>query len=646
MSAIWGVVALDGEEKLPENTKELFETEYKKCRIDSLRSETALGALFGCGVQYVTPQAEKEELPYKDSEQNLMFTADCVLDNRAELIRQLAGCGYAEQQLENMADGGLMYLMFRRMGTDCVKHFRGLFTMAVWDSVKKQLFLFSDQVAGRCLYYRRKGNLVAFSTLLKPLVKLFPETEKNENYYKDFLLASPSVIYVVPGETPYREISLMLPATVAEFDTEGKKEQVYWQQGDTVPGYTEHKCHSPEEYSNAFLALYQACVRDAVVSNGEVGIAMSSGLDSSSVGVLAAKELVKYGKTLHSYTFVPYIKQETKRDGNALYDESDYVKKIAKTYPNIETHFLSNQGKNLFEDMDFCMSLLEMPYKTGTFPNHYEMCTEAAKTGCKVFLNGGFGNNTVSYGEVNHILYDMYKRGKFITLLQWLNRFCKHEKIGRRAALQSLLKNYRIARKKDIESGNGYVPENFYLLPSILKGYPWKARFLADKRTMLEKEYLDRERYLDHLKATALLTYLGIFETKFGLSTGMLLRDPTKDIRLISFCCALPYPMFAQEGVPRWLIRNGFSGLLPEELLNRWRQRGLLNVDWLDRIYRDWNHLKPELLEHLSGTGPEDWVDKERILKDLEEFGQNREKDLSVISHICAIDAMLRFRQR
>lgn len=638
MSAIWGIVALEKTEQIPENAAELFETEYKKYKIDAYKTESFPQAVFGCGLQCVTPQSPGESLPRAGWEQKLLFTADCVLDNREEVIDVLLESGYKRERLEAESDGTLMYLAYCQMGKDCVKHFRGLFAFAVWDAEKRELVLVSDQVAGRCLYYIRRGNLVAFSTLMSPLVKLFPEVKPNEKYYKDFLLADSSVIYVVPGETPYQEISLMLPATVARFNAAGKTQQVYW---SFENGDVKKVCKSPEEYRNQFFSLYESCVRDALVSSGEVGIAMSSGLDSSSVGVLAARELNKKGKELHSYTFVPHAKIEQTEEGNSLYDESGYVKKLAELYPNIRTTFLTNQGKNLFADMDFCMELLEMPYKTGTFPNHYEMCMEGAKAGCKVFLNGGFGNNTVSYGEINHILYDLYKRKRFVTLLNWLNRFCKHENIGRKTAIRSLFKNYREAQKtghRELQA-----PDNFYLIPSILKDYDREKRFSADKRLLLATEYLDSNRYKSHLQATALLMYLGVFETKFGLATGMLLRDPTKDIRLLSFCNALPYELFAYGGTPRWLIRSSFASLLPEEMLGKWRQKGVLNVDWLDRIHRDWDTLKPGFLERLSGPDMEEWVNKKQIRKDLEEFGKAKKKDVYTISHFCAIDAVLRF---
>ena len=642
MSAIWGVVTLDQTEMVPEKAKELFEAFYKEnCKIERYESVADSKVYMGCGIQYITEESKSEKLPIVDKERGIIFTADCILDNRDEVVELLSGYGYDRKQLWKEPDGMLMYFTYINMGQEGIKRFRGLFSIAIWNEKKNSLTLISDQVSARCLYCIRRGNLIAFSTLMNPLVKLFPDMEQNMNYYKDFLLANPTVIYVVPGETPYKDISLMLPATELEFCIEGEHASTYWSLEDKT--FYENACKSAKEYGNRFLEIYDSCVKDALRSSGEVGIAMSSGLDSSSIGALAARELEKQEKMLYSYTFVPYQKAQSAIEGNIVYDESGLVNELAEMYPNMKTTFLNNQGRNIFEDMDFCMNLLEMPYKTGTFPNHYEMCTEGAKVGCKVFLNGGFGNNTVSFGEINHILYDLYRKKRYGSMLQYMNRYGKHEKIGRRKMFEQLLKVFRIFDQKHESYLEHFVPDNFFLLPSILEEYDFQTRFSVDKRMVISEGYIDRESYKEHLRATGLLMYLGVFETKFGLKTGMLLRDPTKDIRIMSFCAQLPFSVFAYQGIPRWLIRNQFEGLLPKTLLEKWQQKGVLNIDWMKRIYRDWERIKPELLSNISTDILEEWVDKKRIIHAIESFGEEREKDIYVMSYLCAMDALIRF---
>lgn len=647
MSAIWGVVALDEKETISVSAEGIFEDIYRKsCNIERYERIFTSHAYVGCGIQYITEEAKREELPIYNEELGIIFTADCILDNREEVSELLTAYGYDKEVLAKAPDGKLMYFAYLCMGKACVKEFRGLFSMAIWNEKERNLTLISDHVAARCLYYVRRGKQIAFSTLMEPLIKLFPDMEQNIDYYKDFLMANSSVIYVVPGETPYKEVSLMLPATVVEVSDKGQRVQTYWTIENSADGTRKKKKRvCAQEYGESFLKTYNRCVKDALRSSGEIGIAMSSGLDSSSIGVLAAKELSKMGKTLYSYTFVPYDNFKNTVVGNSVFDESELVKQIAEMYPNIKTSFLNNDGKNIFADMDLITGLLEMPYKTGTFSNHYEMCNEGAKAGCKVFLNGGFGNNTVSYGEIMHVLYHLYRKKRIGKLLRYANRYCRHEKVSRREMACLIWKKFKFYEKRYQERLEHFVPNNIFLIPSILNNYDLQNRFSKDKRIIISEGYIDKEKYKEHLQATGLLMYLGVFETKFGLNTGMILRDPTKDIRILSFCYQLPYHMFAYGGMTRWLVRRQFERLLPEEVWNKWKQKGLLNADWMNHIYRDWEQIKPELLENISMELYDDWIDKSRMTSTIERFGENQEVDKQAINSLCAIDGLRRYIQ-
>lgn len=649
MSAIWGVVSLDGKEQISKDTIREFEMIYQsQCRIDRMGSESARGAYFGCGMQYITEEAEKEKLPIVDKEQGILFTADCILDNREEIINLLSvSYGYDRKQLMESADGTLMYYAYLCMGKNATRKFRGLFAIAIWDVKEHSLTLISDQVSSRCLYYARKGNLLAFSTLMEPLIQFLGHHDPNLDYYKDFLLVNPSVIYVVPEETPYKDIFLMLPATQYNITADKEEKETYWTFEEKIPCLSDKDIfsQSPDEIGKIFLEIYDSCVKDALRTSGKVGIAMSSGLDSSSIGALAARELDKEGKTLYSYTFAPDVGMEHAIVGNRVYDETGLVLEIAQMYPNIKTTFLNNEDKNIFEDRDFCTKLLEMPYKTGTFPNHYEMCRKGADMGCRVFLNGAFGNNTVSFGEIEHILYHLYKEKSFGKFLLYLFRYAEHEKQNCLRMMKRFLKAFQAFDKNSEKYLDSFVPVNYFLKPAILKGYDLKKRFSMDKRIVVADGFINREKYKDQLRATGLLMYLGVFETKFGLNTGMILRDPTKDIRLMSFCAQLPYHIFAYRGKTRWLIRNQFEELLPKSILGKWQQRGVLNIDWVQRIYRDWDTIRPMLKHNMSAHIWDEWLDKDLVMSAIEGVGSDSQKDSNTLTHLCAIDALYHFQK-
>jgi len=640
MSAIWGIISLSPNLILPENYTQLFESTYQNsCKIDRYENVTSTDAIFGCGIQYITEESHREQLPFSDPKKELLFTADCILDNRAELITLLCDHGFSKVNLMQEPDGTLMYHSYLIFGDDCVKYFRGLYSFAVWDGRIRTLTLFSDHTSARSLYYTKQEGLLAFSTRLEPLLKLFPKTVPNIDYHKDFLLANSATVYVVPGETPYRDISLMTPATRLSINANKTSAHIYWAPGNAP----QERCKCPNEYGTRFLKLYKDCVRDALRTSGEIGIAMSSGLDSSSVGVLAAKELEKEKKALHSYTFVPYYQKEPRSNKNNIYDESGLVQEIAKQYPNIRTTFLNNDGKNLFDDMSLCSGILEFPYKTAAFPNQYEICCKAADSGCKIILNGAYGNHTVSFGHIQNGLYHLYQKKRFISLFIASSRYAKHEHLSRKKFLVNTLNDFRSFDNDRKTIFTNHVPTNFFLSPSIGNDYSLSERFSEDISALLPGGYYNETDYRTFLFSENLLINLGVFETQFGLNTGMILRDPTKDVRILQFCHALPFRMFFYQGTPRWLIRKSFKGLLPNSVLEPWEQRGLLNADWIQRIRRDWSMLKPELLQHLSSGILDNYIEKDAVHSLIDTFGNQNPWESIALKHFFALEGLVRF---
>ncbi len=640
MSAIWGIVALRPGCSVPEHSAHLFESTYQKsCKIDRYESVSATDALFGCGIQYITKKAEQEQLPFRNSERGILFTADCILDNRPELIDLLSHNGYEKGQLAEAPDGTLMYYAYLTFGNECVTRFRGLFSIAIWEERSRALTLISDHTAARSLYYTVRNGLLAFSTRMEPLLKLFPNVTPNVDYHKDFLLANSSVIYVVPGETPYREISLMTPATRYTVTDSHTDSVTYW-----TPGSTPSKrCRSANEYSRHFLELYNDCVKDSLRTNGEVGILMSSGMDSTSIGVLAAKELDKEERTLHSYTFTPFYQTKRSADGAYIYDESGLVREIASQYPNIKTTFFNNEGKNLFSDMKLCCNILEMPYKLATFPNYYEICRDSAKHNCKVLLNGAFGNRSVSFGHIQSVLYDFYCKKKFFSFFSLTVRHSKYASSASERPLRETLRSFRSFRKYISNPFAKFIPENMFLSPGLLRDYDIRKRFSRNPYALFTGGYVNQKSFSEQLNPYALFMYSGVFETQFGLHTGMLLRDPTKDMRILSFCQHLPFSMYAYHGIPRWLIRNTFTSLIPPPVSESWSRRGLLNIDWIQRVRRDWMQLKPELLQHLSTGLLDSYIDKERAQAFLESFDTSGKEASKLMAQFCAIEGLLRF---
>ena len=122
-------------------------------------------------------------------------------------------------------------------------------------------------------------------------------------------------------------------------------------------------------------------------------------------------------------------------------------------------------------------------------------------------------------------------------------------------------------------------------------------------------------------------TYLGELDTKAGLAHGIVLRDPTRDKRMLEFCHQLPYHYFAYHGTPRWLIRNNLRDILPTQLLDDWLRYGVQNSDCNQRIARDFDTLYPAFTRVTASPGLTKYINSEKINRFLERTASGLQPD-------------------
>lgn len=605
MSAIWGMISWDA--PLSPDIDERMQRPFReKCKIDHYRTLCKSNVYMGCGIQYFSSYAEKEQLPLCDTASGFFLTADCVLDNRGELLSAL-------QLAEDTPDGTLIAKAYARWGIDCLSHLRGLFSVAIYDLSKKTLFLAADQIAARCLYYSHIPGQIVFSTLLTPVCAVLPTVQHSELFLKDYLTAPGLAPNISAADTPYENIYKLNPGTYLEITGQSCTEHRYWSPADFSPA---SHCHTAKEYGSFFRQLYTDCVSDALSTSGENGVCLSSGLDSSSVAALAARELAAQKRSLYTYTYVPSEAPVPDKNREHIQDETEDVRKITAMYPNMISGFFDNQGKNCLESLPEELSVMEIPFKAFTnLPNLCEIYKRASEDGCKVLLTGQGGNSTVSYGYIDDILGDLYRHKRYASFLLWLNRYAKTVGESRKSALRSCIRYYNAGIQKEKEDFKSQPCEitNPFIENSILNNYAMNERHYAHSAKGIPGFPMSRTAYRNWVYFAPFLTYIGELETKMGLHYGLLLRDPTKDCRMISFCYHLPYRLFAFQGTPRWLIRGNMRDLLPKELLDDWMRYGVQNSDWFTRIIRDWKKLEPVLSKQLRKDLPCPFADTAKV---------------------------------
>jgi asparagine synthase (glutamine-hydrolysing) len=622
MSAIWGIVRLNKSAVIPENAYDKMKHAYEeRCKIDRYSMISFEDGFFACGIQHVTPQAYNENLPC-DNGNGLYFTSDCMVDNPHG----------------DTPDGKYLYEKYLEKGPDSLKEIYGAYSVAVWDSTRHALQLCADPAASRCLYYYQRDGLIVFSTLIEPIRKIFPDIPINENYIKDFLIAPMLLPNLVPRESAYLGVNKVIHGYYITF-SEGKAEETKY--FDPQIYNKDMKVKTIKQTDRTFRSLYEKCVGD-LLRNEITGVAMSSGLDSSSIAVLAADHIKKTGHgRLLAYTYVPAMDVPSSPDN--ITDETKAVKEIVKSNPNIEPHFLNNHGKNCVTQIPDVVSLTEMPIKAVVnFPNLLEIYDTAAQNGCRIVMNGQFGNSTVSYGENENILYNKYVKHHYISMILDVIHTAKKLQVPFFPPLKSLFSDFKeqkqyLKHPTMMWEANYY---NHYLNPKIGENYPSKERFTQSGFIYDRNIYADEDHYRANMINHPSFAYLGEIETKIGLRYGIIIRDPTRDTRFLSMFLKLPYNFFVYHGTPRCLIRRNLRDLIPLSILDDLRRYGEQNADWLLRLDRDKSGIIAFIKSHLSSGDLKDFFITNDILKTIDAWENDvipPEDDLCCILYILSV---------
>lgn len=92
--------------------------------------------------------------------------------NYVELRAELQKAGYT---FNTSGDGEPILVGFHHWGADVVKHLRGMFGIAIWDTVERKLFLARDPFGIKPLYYATTPSGTVFASEKKSILETAPE---------------------------------------------------------------------------------------------------------------------------------------------------------------------------------------------------------------------------------------------------------------------------------------------------------------------------------------------------------------------------------------------------------------------------------------------------------------------------------------
>lgn len=479
---------------------------------------------------------------------------DGRLDNREELTHL---CPPRAADPERVCDAAFVLGAYEHFGDRFVTRLNGDFALALLDVSRQQLILARDVMAARSLYYCPLPGRLLFASEIKciladPGVSASPDEDS---------LAELVLDYWCDGErTCFNGIYSVPPGQLVLASGDRIERREHW----TFDPSRQVRYRSFDEYRDNFKSLFEQAVRRRLRSAHPVAIEVSGGVDSSSIfcqaGTIVRDEALPvrlHGVTL---TYPP----------ESAAHEDEFLAEIETRYDTPITRIPVSQYR-FVEHADATVRQLEAP---GVVSHTLAQIFETARhAGCRVLLSGFFGDQVLSD---RGYLVDLARAGRWLKIRHDLREF---------SAWMTDADADGVARDFRSRVIRGLPPRWLFRVVKGMAGPrrartrhpPWfTARFRerafarASQRFPAPRRFASAhaEQYYRHTQAGHYANYVRS-ERVIGEMYGVEISYPFRDRDLVAFLMAIPGEIVNWRGVPKGLLREALSGVVPDAIRNR-----------------------------------------------------------------------------
>ena len=154
--------------------------------------------------------SEKAHQPMFSLDNNYVITYNGELYNFKEIRKELKNKGF---KFISNSDTEVVLNSYIAYGKDCLQKFNGIFSFAIWDKKKKQLFAARDYFGVKPFFYYFKNNKFIFSSEIKSILEYNIDKEldyQSLNTYFRFL-------YIPGPQTIFKNVKKLLPGNYLIF---------------------------------------------------------------------------------------------------------------------------------------------------------------------------------------------------------------------------------------------------------------------------------------------------------------------------------------------------------------------------------------------------------------------------------------------
>lgn len=308
--------------------------------------------------------------PMRSSCGNYMVVFNGEIYNYLEIKKELLPYFTFHTQ----SDTEVLLNAYIHWGTSCLEKFNGMFSIAIWDRIKQELFIARDRFGVKPFYYYKKENSLVFASEIKSIWAFGVNKKRNNKVWANYLTFG---TYGLPNETFWDDIYQLPAGHFAVINTQSilNFDVVLWY--DFVQNIKNTTILDELTLKEQYSQLLNEAIQLRFRADVPLGMNVSGGLDSSTLIALIHKNLPS-SKKMEAFTF--YC-----NDSN--YDELPWVEALLDNKPYHLNKVLL-EAKNIPNLIDLVSQVQDEPF--GGFPTlaYSLLFKEAASKGVKVVLDG------------------------------------------------------------------------------------------------------------------------------------------------------------------------------------------------------------------------------------------------------------------
>lgn len=317
--------------------------------------------------------SDNGHMPMKSKDERFIITYNGEVYNWKEIRKDLKFNKWRSE-----TDTETVLYSYIEKGPECLKLFKGMFSICIWDNKKKEIFLARDREGIKPLYYFKSSEKLIFSSEIKSILK--SGINKNINYGELYNFLRWGLIDH-SNKTLFKNIYQLKPGCYLKSSkfNNFKIKRYYSLKNEII----ESQFIKKKEIENIFFSNLEETIKLYTRSDVKYGTLLSGGTDSSLITSLIAKRL---NKNLHTFTY------DFKGSTPNLYGESKKSKKFSKNLQikNHISHLDSKEVPYLFDKM---MYYQELPITSLRVLSEFKLNNLAKELGYSVLISGDGGDH-------------------------------------------------------------------------------------------------------------------------------------------------------------------------------------------------------------------------------------------------------------